>query len=135
MFRLRSLRNKISTLTSTMVRRARTTFGKPKKRTASRKSRDSDNDTPSESKWATMASYGSFVGEYFNNLSNHFLTFFLYLFNIISSLNGDVTCNKSTILMESNSPLPKKIGMFYSSWTTVSLMLACMADCVGLVQL
>jgi hypothetical protein len=50
-----------------MVRRARI-FGKPKKRTASRKSQlkeiGEDHDPPSEATWATMASYGSFVGEY-----------------------------------------------------------------------
>jgi hypothetical protein len=52
-----------------MARRARIT-GKPKKRIASSKPRlkkenkiNEDHDLPSEAKWATMASYGSFVGE------------------------------------------------------------------------
>ena len=45
--------------------------GKRKKRTASRKPRskkdtklNEDHGPPSEATWATMASYGSFVGEY-----------------------------------------------------------------------
>ena len=48
-----------------MPRRARI-FGKPKKRTASRKprSKNDEDGPPSEAKWATMAGYGSFVGEY-----------------------------------------------------------------------
>jgi hypothetical protein len=52
-----------------MARRTRTA-GKPKKGTALRKSRlkndkfDEDQDPPSEANWATMTSYGSFVGEY-----------------------------------------------------------------------
>ena len=65
-----------------MVRRARTT-GKPRKRTTSRKSRsksdtqfNEDNDPPTEAKWATMARYGSFVGEYIYNLLNHFPSLF-----------------------------------------------------------
>lgn len=39
----------------------------PKKRTAPRTSRlkkDNEDDPPTEAKWATMASYRSFVGEY-----------------------------------------------------------------------
>ena len=58
-----------------MVRRVRT-FGKPRKRTASRKSRlkadnrlNEDHDSPSAAKWAKMASYGSFVGEYLSTSS------------------------------------------------------------------
>lgn len=86
-----------------MARRARTT-GKPKKRTKSRLKKDTqfneDQDTPSEARWATMTSYGSFVGEY------------LSLQCSFSILNGGVTCNKSTTLMERNTHLARKIGMF-----------------------
>ena len=52
-----------------MARRARIS-AKPRKRTASRKSQlktdtqSNDYDPPSQAKWATMAPYGSFVGEY-----------------------------------------------------------------------
>lgn len=100
-----------------MVRRART-FGKPKKHTASRKSRlkkDIQNKEgdgpPSEEKWATMTSYRSFVGEY---LTIQLLESPPDLIDnlLFSQLNCDVTCNKSTILKEKNTHLPRKIGMF-----------------------
>jgi hypothetical protein len=59
-----------------MARRART-IGKPRKRTALRKSRlkaenrfNEDHESPSQAKWATMASYGSFVGEYLTSTTS-----------------------------------------------------------------
>ena len=51
-------------------RTARTASQSPKKRIALRKShlkkdiQSNKDDPPSEAKWATMASYGSFVSEY-----------------------------------------------------------------------
>lgn len=55
-----------------MVRRART-FGKPRKRKSQLKNEDDKfnegHDPPSEAKWATMAPYGSFVGEYLTTSS------------------------------------------------------------------